>query len=199
MLSVGLTGNIGAGKTTVADLFRSWGATVIDADGLVRELQAPGQPMLQEIAQHFGRDIIAPDGSLDRQRLRRKVLADATALTALNRIVHPAVHRRRQHLLAEARRRGDHIVISDIPLLFEATDPAEFDAVVLVDAPEALRQARLLASRDLSPEEIDRLMAVQLSSTLKRAASHYIIDNDADIAALTQAAKAVWQALLARA
>src|SRR6476660_2849364 len=173
MLSVGLTGNIGAGKTTVADLFRSWGATVIDADGLVRELQAPGQPMLQEIAQHFGRDIIAPDGSLDRQRLRRKVLADATARTALNRIVRPAVHRRRQHLLAEARRRGDHIVVSDIPLLFEATDPAEFDAVVLVDAPEALRQARLLASRDLSPEEIDRLMAVQLSSTLKRAASHY--------------------------
>jgi dephospho-CoA kinase len=129
MLSVGLTGNIGAGKTTVADLFRSWGATV----------------------------------------------------------------------MAEARRRGDHIVVSDIPLLFEATDPAEFDAVVLVDAPEALRQARLLASRNLSPEEIDRLMAVQLSSALKRAASTYIIDNDADIAALTQAAKAVWQALLARA
>jgi dephospho-CoA kinase len=109
------------------------------------------------------------------------------------------VHRRRHHLLAEARRRGDHIVVSDIPLLFEATDPAEFDAVVLVDAPEALRQARLLASRNLSPEEIDRLMAVQLSSALKRAASTYIIDNDADIAALTQAAKAVWQALLARA
>lgn len=172
---------------------------MIDADRLVRELQAPGQPMLQEIARHFGPDVISPDGSLDRRRLRGKVLADATALTALNRIVHPAVHRRRHQLLTEARRRGDHIVISDIPLLFEATDPAEFDAVVLVDAPEALRRARLQASRDLSPEELDRLMAVQLSSALKRPASHYIIDNQADVAALTQAAKAVWQALLARA
>ena len=199
MLSVGLTGNIGAGKSTVADLFRSWGATVIDADQLVRELQAPGQPMLREIAQHFGAEMIAADGSLDRQRLRAKVLAEPAALTALNRIVHPAVHRRRQQLLAEAQRRGEHIVISDIPLLFEAADPAEFDAVVLVDAPEALRRARLQASRNLSAEEIDRLMAVQLSSALKRPASHYVIDNDADLAALTQAAQAVWRALLARA
>jgi dephospho-CoA kinase len=199
MLSVGLTGNIGAGKSTVADLFRSWGATVIDADQLVRELQAPGQPMLREIAQYFGAEMIAADGSLDRQRLRAKVLAEPAALTALNRIVHPAVHRRRRQLLAEAQRRGEHIVISDIPLLFEAADPAEFDAVVLVDAPEELRRARLQASRNLSPEEIDRLMAVQLSSALKRPASQYVIDNDADLAALTQAAEAVWRALLARA
>lgn len=199
MLSVALTGNIGAGKSTVAELFRSWGATVIDADQLVRELQAPGQPMLAAIAERFGREILLEDGSLDRQRLRGKVLSDGEALSALNRIVHPAVHRRRHQLLAEARRRGDRVVISDIPLLFEAADPAEFDAVVLVDAPEAVRRARLQASRALAADEIERLMAVQLSSVLKRPASDYVIDNDADREALARSAQAVWQALLARA
>jgi dephospho-CoA kinase len=199
MLSVALTGNIGAGKSTVAELFRGWGATVIDADVLVRELQTPGQPLLAEIVRQFGAGVLLHDGSLDRRRLRDKVLSDGNALRLLNRIVHPAVHRRRHALLAEARRRGDRIVVSDIPLLFEAADPAEFDAVVLVDAPEDIRRARLLSSRDLMPEEIDRLMAIQLSSALKRPASDFVIDNDGDREALTHSAQAVWQALLARA
>jgi dephospho-CoA kinase len=199
MLSVALTGNIGAGKSTVAELFRSWGATIIDADELVRELQAPGQPVLAAIAERFGSTVILPDGSLNRQELRAKVLAEAAALSALNRIVHPAVHRRRLGLLGEARRRGDRIVISDIPLLFEAADPAEFDAVVLVDAAESIRRARLLASRNLTAEQVNRLMAVQLSPALKRPASDYIIDNDSDRPALERAAKRVWDALLARA
>lgn len=199
MLSVALTGNIGAGKSTVAELFRSWGGTIIEADELVRELQAPGQPVLAAIGERFGPKVILPDGSLNRQELRARVLAEPEALSALNRIVHPAVHLRRLALLREARRRGDRIVISDIPLLFEAADPAEFDAVVLVDAAEPIRRARLLASRNLSEEEINRLMAVQLSSALKRSASDYIIDNDGDRQTLERAAKSVWDALLARA
>lgn len=199
MLSVALTGNIGAGKTTVAELFKRWGATVIDADQLVREAQAPGQPVLAKIAARFGKELLRADGTLDRAALRARVLTDARALADLNRIVHPAVHRRRQELLAEARARGDRIVVSDIPLLFESADPAEFDAVVLVDAPEAVRRARLLATRTLPPEEADRLMAAQLSSTPKRARSDYVIDNDGDLPALERAASAVWDALAARA
>ena len=199
MLSVALTGNIGAGKSTVAELFRSWGATIIDADELVRELQAPGQPVLAAIGERFGPTVILPDGSLNRRELRAKVLAEPEALTALNRIVHPAVHQRRLALLREARRRGDRIVISDIPLLFEAADPADFDAVILVDAAEPIRRARLLASRNLTAEQINRLMAVQLSPALKRPASDYIIDNDGDRQALERTAKRVWDALLARA
>jgi dephospho-CoA kinase len=101
--------------------------------------------------------------------------------------------------LAEARARGDRIVVSDIPLLFEADDPSAFDAVVLVDAPEALRRARLLASRPLAPSEADRMMAAQEDPGRKRARSDYVIDNDGDRAALERAAAAVWQALLARA
>jgi dephospho-CoA kinase len=199
MLSVALTGNVGAGKTTVAELFKRWGATLIDADQLVRDAQAPGQPVLAKIVSRFGKELLQPDGTLDRAALRVRVLGDAQGLADLNRIVHPEVHRRRQALLAAARARGDRIVVSDIPLLFESADPAEFDAIVLVDAPEAVRRARLLATRPLPPEEADRLMAVQLPSTPKRARSDYVIENDGDLPALERAAATVWDALVARA
>jgi dephospho-CoA kinase len=199
VLSVALTGNIGAGKSTVAEFFRGWGATIIDADQLVRELQAPGQPVLAEIERRFGPEVIASDGSLDRERLRARIVSDSEALALLNRIVHPAVHHRRRELLEQARRRGDRVVISDIPLLFESADPAEFDAVILVDAPEPLRRARLLGSRNITSAQLDRLMAVQLSPALKRPASDYIIENEGDHHALERAAREVWHALLARA
>lgn len=199
MLSVALTGNIGAGKSTVAGLFEQWGATIIEADQLVREAQAPGQPVLKAIGERFGSEVIRADGELDRGALRARVLADPAALADLNRIVHPEVHRRRLQLLGEARARRDRIVVSDIPLLFEVDDPGAFDAVVLVDAPEMVRRARLLASRALSSADADRMMATQLSSTAKRAGSDYVIDNDGDLPALERAATAVWEALLARA
>jgi dephospho-CoA kinase len=199
MLSVALTGNIGAGKSTVAELFRRWGATIIDADQLVRELQAPGMAVLAEIAARFGKEVLKADGSLDRRELRARVLTDARTLADLNRIVHPAVHRRRQELLAQARARGDRIVVSDIPLLFESADPTDFDAVVLVDAPVEVRRSRLVASRPLEPNDADRLIAAQLPSGPKRLRSDYVIDNDGDLVALERSASIVWEALVARA
>jgi len=197
--SVALTGNIAAGKSAVAALFRAWGATVIDADELVREIQAPGQPAVNTIAMRFGAELIGKDGTLDRAALRAKVLADPAALADLNRIIHPEVHRRRVALLAEARVRGDRIVVSDIPLLFEVDDPSAFDAVVLVDAPAALRRNRLLATRGLSAADADRMMTSQLDAGHKRARSDYVIDNDGDRDALERAAAMVWQSLTARA
>jgi len=199
LISVALTGNIASGKSTVAELFRRWGATVIVADELVRQAQAPGSAVLRDIAARFGRDVILPDGSLDRAQLRRRVMGDRAALGQLNRIVHPAVQRRRAELVAEARVRGDRIVINDIPLLFEAADPSEFDAIVLVDAPEPVRRARLIAERGLSSEEADRMIASQDPPGPKRLRSNYVIDNDGDRAALERAASEVWGALLARA
>jgi dephospho-CoA kinase len=199
MLSVALTGNIGAGKSTVVDLFRRWGATVIDADQLVREAQVPGHPALTAIAARFGEDVIRPDGTLDRARLRAIVLDRPPELEALNRIMHPLVHLRRQELLAAARNRGDRIVVSDIPLLFEAADPTEFDIVVLVDAPEPVRRSRLRASRSLDDDQIGRLMAAQLPGAIKRARSDYIIDNAGSLESLEHSAASVWQALLSRA
>jgi dephospho-CoA kinase len=199
MLNVALTGNIAAGKSAVAELFRRWGATVIDADEIVREVQAPGGPVIREIAQRFGESVVRADGSLDRPALRRRVMADPEALAALNRIVHPAVHSRRAELMAAARSRGDRLVVSDIPLLFEAADPSEFDVVVLVDAPEKVRLARLIEHRRLDEEEARRMIRAQMPSRDKRAQSDFVIDNDADLAALERAAAVVWRALISRA
>ncbi len=199
VLHVGLTGNVAAGKSTVAALFRRWGATVIDADQLVREAQAPGSPVLDRIVARFGPGVLRGDGTLDRPALRRLVLGDPLALADLNALVHPAVERLRLERLAAARARGDRIVVSDIPLLFEVGDPAGFDAVVLVDAPPETRRARLLAGRGLSPEEADRLMAAQQPSAAKRARSDYVIDNEGDLGTLERAAGEVWRQLSARA
>jgi dephospho-CoA kinase len=199
MLNVALTGNIAAGKSAVAELFRAWGATLIDADRLAREAQAPGTPGLRAIAERLGQDLVGADGALDRAALRRRVMADPAALAELNRIVHPEVFRRRRALEAEAQRRGDRIVVSDIPLLFEVADPAAFDVVVLVDAPEPVRRARLITERGLSALEADRMLAAQAPSGPKRERSTFVIDNDGDLATLEARAREVWTALLARA
>ena len=199
MLNVALTGNIASGKSTVAELFRTWGATVIDADRLVRDVQAPGSPVLRAIAGRFGQDLIDPSGVLDRKALRQRVMADPAALADLNRLVHPDVLRRRSALENEARNRGDRIVVSDIPLLFEAAVPSAFDVIVLVDAPEAVRRSRLLAQRGLSPQDADRMLAAQAPTGPKRERSTYVIDNDGDRAALEARARHVWAQLLARA
>jgi dephospho-CoA kinase len=162
MLSVGLTGNIGAGKSTVARWLREWGATLIDADELVREVQLPGSDTLRAIAREFGDDILQPDGSLDREVLRTRAMRDAQALNALNEIVHPAVQQRRAERALLAEERGDCLLVNDIPLLFEVLDPTSFDVVILVDAPEALRRERIMRERGLSQEIAERMIAAQM-------------------------------------
>ena len=199
MLNVALTGNVAAGKSVVAALFREWGATLIDADVLAREAQAPGTPGLAAIVARFGPEMLGPGGTLDRARLRGVILADPAARADLEAIVHPEVQRRRAALVEAARLRGDPIVVNDIPLLFEVMDPAAFDAVVLVDAPEELRLERLVARRGLDPRTAAAMIAAQLPSGPKRARSAHVIDNDGDLAALRRSAAAVWQRLVERA
>jgi dephospho-CoA kinase len=199
VLNVGLTGNIASGKSTVVELFRRWGATVIDADALAREVQSPGGEVLAAIARRFGADVLAADGSLDRAALRAKVMGDDAALAGLNAIVHPAVRRRREELIRAARSRGDRLVVNDIPLLFEVLDPTEFDVVVLVDAPVAVRRTRLRAMRGLSNEEADRMIAAQMPAERKRGRSQYIIDNDDTLEGLEAKARRVYDALAQRA
>lgn len=195
MLNVALTGNIAAGKSTVVDLFRKWGATIIDADELAREAEAPGTEALAAIVRRFGSDVLRPDGGLDRAALRAKVMGDDAALAALNAMVHPAIQRRRAELLAEARARGDAVVVNDIPLLFEVLDPQQFDVVVLVDAPAAVRRTRLRTSRGLSGEEADRMIAAQMPAERKRGRSAFVIDNAGTLQELERAAKAVYKEL----
>jgi len=193
VLSVALTGNIASGKSSVALLFERWGARLIDADAIVRELQQPGTPVFQRIADRFGPAVIAPDGTLDRAALRSLVFRDDRAREDLNAIVHPAVRARRDQLMAAARAAGVPVVVQDIPLLFETLDPGAFDLVVLVDAPVDVRRARLMADRRLSRDEADRMIGAQLPAAPKRARSHLVIENDADLAVLERRARAAWE------
>jgi dephospho-CoA kinase len=199
VLSVALTGNIAAGKSAVAQLFQRWGATLLDADEIVREVQAPGGAVMRRIAERFGDAVVLPDGRLDRAALRRIVMADAEAREALERIVHPAVYARRAELAAAAEARGDRIVVSDIPLLFETGHADGFDAVVLVDAAESVRLRRLVEQRGLTEAEALAMIRAQMPASAKRSGSDYVIDNDADLATLERAASEVWRALVARA
>ena len=195
MLNVALTGNVASGKSSVARLFQRWGATVLDADAIVRELQRPGTPVFQTITRRFGADVVAPDGSLDRARLGRRVFADARERQALEAIVHPAVAAERERRMQGARRRGDAIVVSDIPLLFEVMDPGAFDAVVLVDAPAAVRLDRLMARNGLDRDAASAMIAAQQPADAKRARSSHVIDNDGDLDRLERRAGAVWHDL----
>lgn len=199
MIHLALTGNIAAGKSSVAGLFAEWGATVIDADAIVHELQRPGTPVLAAMVERFGPDILRPDASLDRPALRRHVMADPEARQDLEAIVHPAVAERRAELIAAAARRDDAVIVSDIPLLFEIGAEGNFDQIVLVDAPEAIRRQRLIDLRGLAPEEADRLIAAQMPSAEKRERSTHLIINDGTPAELEAAARAVWDRIVAAA
>lgn len=198
MLNVALTGNIAAGKSSVAALLEDWGATVIDADAIVRTLQRPGTPVFQAIATRFGPAAIAPDGTLDRSALRARILADPAERKALEAIVHPAVEAERRRLIAGAASRSG-IVISDIPLLFETMDPSRFDVVVLVDAPESVRLARLTEARGLDPAEARALLVAQMPASEKHARAHFVIENDSTHDALRERTWPVWRKLLSRA
>jgi dephospho-CoA kinase len=195
MLLVGLTGNVAAGKSTVLGLFASWGATVVDSDALAREAVEPGTPGHAAVAARFGDGVVRSDGGLDRTALRRRVTSDPIERRALEAIVHPIVRARADALTRAAAANGDLVVVVDVPLLFEVRDPADFDRVVLVDAPETERRDRLLRERHFAPADADALLASQLPSAGKRARSHAVIDNAGTREALAARALAVWRGL----
>jgi dephospho-CoA kinase len=198
VLNVALTGNVAAGKSTVARWFASWGATLVDSDALVAEAQQPGSATLTALATEFGASVILPDGSLDRATLRRLVFANNDARNRLNAIVHPVVQARRQELHVEALQRGDSILVNDIPLLFEVLDPSSFDMVILVESPNSFRRKRLL-DRGLSGEEAGRLMSSQVPSDQKRSLADIIIENCGSLDELENAAQDAWRTILLRA
>jgi dephospho-CoA kinase len=195
VLLVGLTGNIAAGKTTVAQLLSERGATIIDADVLARRAVDVGTPAFQKIVARWGPGVLSADGRLDRAALRRTVFSDHQQLEALNAIVHPEVERFRGQLVQQARERGDRIVVCDIPLLFEANRADDFDRVILVDAPRPLRLERLTGDRGLSETEAMAMIAAQMPAELKRARADFTIDNDGGITQLEDRVEEVWSAI----
>lgn len=199
MLVIGLTGNIAAGKSSVARHFAAWGATLVDADLLAREAVAPRTPALRAIIARWGGGVLAADGSLDRAALRRIAFGDPTERAALDAIVHPEVARLRADAVTAAAARGDRLVVCDIPLLFEAGLTGTVDAVVLVDAPRDQRLARLLRDRQLAPDEAAAMMDAQWPSERKRSRADWVIDNDGTLADLEARSRVVFEALAARA
>lgn len=198
-LVVALTGNIASGKSTVAQRFAAHGATILDADRAAHDAVAPGTAALAAIAARFGAGILRPDGTLDRAALGRLVFGDPRARRDLEAIVHPAVGRARDAAVAAARAEGTRVVVCDIPLVFEARLAPEFACIVLVDAPEAARLARLVRDRGMAEDDARARIAAQLPARLKRPRVDVVIENDADLATLAARADAAWARLVARA
>ncbi len=199
MLHVGLTGNIASGKSTVAARFAAAGAVVLDADRFAREAVAPGTPGFERVLARFGDTLRMADGTLDRAALGRIVFADADARRDLEAIVHPEVARLRAAAVAAAAADGATIIVSDVPLLFEAGLRAEFDVVVLVDAPESIRHARLTQLRGLPAADARAMMDSQGDPSQKRPLADWVIVNDGSREHLHAQTDRVWDALVGRA
>ncbi len=178
---VALTGNVGAGKSTVGKLWRGEGVPVASSDEFARAASAIGSEGLDEIARAFGTEAVQADGSLDRAWLRAQVFGDEAARERLEAILHPRIKALREAWEAEQEDAGERLLVTEIPLLFETGTETEFDTVVLVDAPEAERLERLVETRGLTPEVAQRIIDAQLPSSQKRPLSDIVIDNDADL------------------
>lgn len=200
MFLVGLTGNIGAGKSTVAQLLSERGATIIDADVLARRAVEVGAPSYRAIVERWGTSMVSGDGgAIDRSALRRVVFTDPAQLEQLNAIVHPEVERMRSELVDEARVRGDKLVVCDIPLLFERHMTGDFDRIVLVDAPRPTRLDRLVRERGLRETEAMDMIVAQMPADLKRARADIVIDNNGTLTDLAARVRDVWTSLQSQA
>lgn len=175
MLMVGLTGGIGAGKSTVTSVLAEAGAVVVDADRIAREVVEPGTPGLAMLVAEFGEDILEPDGSLDRGALAERAFVDADRTAALNAITHPLIGERTAELFASAG--GDSIVVHDMPLLAESGLAPGYHLVIVVDTPAEIRLSRLVEQRGMSEEDARARMSRQASDEERRAVADVLLDN----------------------
>ncbi|MEW1656402.1 dephospho-CoA kinase [Streptomyces sp. NPDC093707] len=193
MVKVGLTGGIGAGKSEVSRLLASYGAVVVDADKIAREVVEPGTPGLAAVVEEFGAGILAPDGTLDRPKLGALVFSDQDKLKALNAIVHPLVGARSAELEASAGL--DAVVVHDVPLLTENGLAPLYDLVVVVDAAPQTQLDRLVRLRGMAEGEAAQRMAAQATREERLAVADLVIDNDGPLEALEPQVRAVWERL----
>jgi len=199
VLRVGLTGNVASGKSTVLDLWAAEGVPVVSADELARRAVEPGSEALERVREAFGEGVIAPDGSLDRAAVRELVFRDEAERRRLEAILHPEIAALRDAWTVERAREGEKLVVAEVPLLFEAGLEGEFDVVVLVDAPEEVRLARMVEGRGLNPAEARRVMAAQMDAADKRRRADRVLDNAGNLEGLRERALALLAELRARA
>lgn len=211
MKEFGLTGGIGSGKSTVSSLLASRGATIIDADAIVRHLQLPGELVFDNMVARWGTDIIAEDGTLDRPAVGEIVFRDEDELEALNAIVHPAVADETARQVAavadaDAEAGTDSIVVHDIPLLvlpggelLTSRDHTAWSGIIVIDTPEELAIERVMHSRGMHREAIVARMDAQASRDERRAAADVVIDNSGDLDDLEREVERVWEWMQAQA
>lgn len=190
MILVGLTGGIGSGKSTVSALLAGRGAVIVDADAIVHELQAPGQPVYDDIIQEFGPGVVGADGALDRAALAGIVFGDSDRLAALNAIVHPAVGAEIARRMAEEAE-GDHVVILDVPLLVESGRD-DMAGILVVDVDPELALARAVESRGMDADDVRARMARQVSRSDRLEKADFVIDNSGDLDELRAEVDRAW-------
>ena len=191
MLLVGLTGGIGAGKSTVAELLVTRGATLVDADVVARAVVEPGQPALDRLVERFGPGVVGPDGRLDRPGLARVAFVDDDSRKALEAITHPAINDEFQRRIDAAP--DDAIVVCDVPLLAESPQARArgYKTVIVVEAPRELRLERL-EGRGLARADAEARMAAQATDEERRALATHVVDNSGDRAHLEAQVDEIW-------
>lgn len=191
---IALTGGIASGKSTIARRLAEHGAVIVDADQIVRDVQAPGMPVLDQIAEVFGGDMLSEDGALDRTALGERVFGDAEALAQLNAIVHPAVRSESTRRFTDAvTANPDAVVVYDVPLLVEARASDPWELIVVADAPAALREQRLVELRGMTLEAARARIASQVSDEKRREIADVVIDTSQSIGHTIAQADALWE------
>jgi dephospho-CoA kinase len=196
MLMVGLTGGIGAGKSTVAAMLTQRGAVTVDADEIAREVVEPGTPTLAKLVERFGPEILRPDGSLDRPALAAAAFVDDVTRKELEAITHPAIGAEFLRRVAEAP--PDAVVVHDVPLLVESKRGFEYAAVIVVEAPLETRLDRLEA-RGVPRDDARRRIGLQATDADRRKVATWVVDNAGDLAHLEHQITDIWAELERRA
>lgn len=191
MLRIGLTGGMGAGKSTVARILAELGAVIVDSDVIAREVVAPGTEGLAALVEAFGADILAADGSLDRPALAAKAFADDEARTKLNTITHPLVGKRTAELIEAAP--ADAIVVQDIPLLVENGLAPFMNLVLIVDVPAETRIRRLVEFRGVPENDARARIAAQATDEQRRAVADVLLDNTGPEGAVEPVVRELWE------
>jgi dephospho-CoA kinase len=199
MLKVGLTGGIGSGKSAVSAALSSYGAVVIDADAIAREVVEPGTPGLAEVVAEFGDGVLTPEGRLDRPRLGEIVFADEDRLASLNAIVHPRVAERSGQLMEEALASEAKVVVYDVPLLVENGLESLYDVVVVVDTPDEVRVERVARNRGMPREQVRARIDAQADRATRLASADLVVDNSGTREELAERVAELWRELLDRA
>ncbi len=198
MLLVGLTGGIGSGKSTVAQMLEKRGAVVFDADMLARQAVAPGTAGFDRVVERFGPHVLAPGGDIDREALSSIVFADPAARRDLEAIVHPEVVRMFAQGCEEYQG-TDRVVVFSAPLLVETGMHTAFDVLIVVSAPVQAQVERLMRERGMSETAVQARIAAQLPLEAKAEAADVIVDNEGSLEELDGQVDRVWQKLVNRA